>query len=99
MTPIPADNVGALKLTNFLQPDRFEEDLALSRVRLYAPSPQQPSRPKTENLTAEQLENRQRQIDRRFRKLRQQLDMPEPHRHSSNPSNPTTEPNENNSTK
>lgn len=27
-------NVGALKLSNLLQPDRFEEDLALTRVRL-----------------------------------------------------------------
>jgi hypothetical protein len=27
-------NVGALKLSNLLQPDRFEEDLQISRVRL-----------------------------------------------------------------
>src|SRR5881396_2023147 len=30
-------NVGALKLSNLLQPDRFEEDLNISRVRLRAP--------------------------------------------------------------
>lgn len=30
-------NVGALKLSNLLQPDRFEEDLNLSRVRLSDP--------------------------------------------------------------
>jgi hypothetical protein len=30
-------NVGALKLSNLLQPDRFEEDLNISRVQLYAP--------------------------------------------------------------
>lgn len=30
-------NVGALKLRNLLQPDSFEEDLAISRVRLEAP--------------------------------------------------------------
>jgi hypothetical protein len=30
-------NVGALKLSNLLQPDRFEEDLNISRVRLSAP--------------------------------------------------------------
>lgn len=30
-------NVGALKLSNFLQPDRFEEDLQISRVRLRPP--------------------------------------------------------------
>jgi hypothetical protein len=29
-------NVGALKLSNLLQPDRFEEDLQISRVRLSA---------------------------------------------------------------
>ena len=28
-------NVGALKLSNLLQSDRFEEDLNISRVRLY----------------------------------------------------------------
>lgn len=30
-------NVGALKLSNLLQIDRFEEDLNISRVQLYAP--------------------------------------------------------------
>ena len=33
-------NVGALKLSNLLQPDRFEEDLQISRVRLRPPPPQ-----------------------------------------------------------
>jgi len=32
-------NVGALKLSNLLQLDRFEEDLNISRVRLSAPPP------------------------------------------------------------
>jgi hypothetical protein len=31
-------NVGALKLSNLLQLDRFEEDLNISQVRLHAPS-------------------------------------------------------------
>ena len=35
-------NVGALKLSNLLQLDRFEEDLNISRVRLYAPPPSRP---------------------------------------------------------
>ena len=35
-------NVGALKLSNLLQPDRFEEDLHISRVRL---RPEPPPRP------------------------------------------------------
>jgi hypothetical protein len=32
-------NVGALKLSNLLQIDRFEEDLNISQVQLYAPKP------------------------------------------------------------
>ena len=32
-------NVGALKLSDLLQLDRFEEDLHLSRVRLKPPAP------------------------------------------------------------
>jgi hypothetical protein len=35
--------VGALKLSNLLQPERFEEDLQISRVRLRPPPP--PRRP------------------------------------------------------
>jgi len=36
-------NVGALKLSNLLQLDRFEEDLNISRVQLYAPKPSSPA--------------------------------------------------------
>jgi hypothetical protein len=36
-------NVGALKLSNLLQIDRFEEDLNISRVQLYAPKPSIPA--------------------------------------------------------
>jgi hypothetical protein len=35
-------NVGALKLSNLLQLDRFEEDLNISRVQLYAPKSANP---------------------------------------------------------
>ncbi len=35
-------NVGALKLSNLLQPDRFEEDLNIRRVRL-EPLPRPPA--------------------------------------------------------
>ena len=38
-------NVGALKLSNLLQIDRFEEDLNISRVQLYAPKPPNPAPP------------------------------------------------------
>ena len=34
--------VGALKLSNLLQPDRFEEDLQISQVRLRPPPPARP---------------------------------------------------------
>jgi hypothetical protein len=36
-------NVGALKLSNLLQADRFEEDLQISRVRLAPPPPPAPA--------------------------------------------------------
>jgi hypothetical protein len=36
-------NVGALKLSNLLQPDRFEEDLNIRRVRLDPPPPPKPT--------------------------------------------------------
>lgn len=36
-------NVGALKLSNLLQLDRFEEDLNISRVQLYASKPSKPA--------------------------------------------------------
>ncbi len=41
-------NVGALKLSNLLQLDRFEEDLNISQVRLYAPKPPSPAPPHPE---------------------------------------------------
>lgn len=36
-------NVGALKLSNLLDLDRFEEDLNISRVALYTPKPAKPA--------------------------------------------------------
>jgi len=38
-------NVGALKLSNLLQPDRFEEDFNIQRVRLEPPPPAPPRSP------------------------------------------------------
>jgi len=50
-------NVGALKLSNLLQLDRFEEDLNISRVRLYAPKATKPASPTpAPPLTPEQAE-------------------------------------------
>ena len=57
-------NVGALKLSNLLQPDRFEEDLQISRVRLKLTSPLQPTPPSPPALPAhEQQQGRQRALD------------------------------------
>jgi len=57
-------NVGALKLSNLLQPDRFEEDLQISRVRLRVPtSPAPTPTPPAPPLTPEQQQQgRQRAL-------------------------------------
>ena len=64
-------NVGALKLSNLLQLDRFEEDLNISQVQLYAPkavtpSPQPPS-PSTNPEEEAAASQRALQILARFR--------------------------------
>jgi len=57
-------NVGALKLSNLLQPDRFEEDLQISRVRLRPPPPSPPTPPSHPVLSAlEQQQGRQRALE------------------------------------
>jgi hypothetical protein len=58
-------NVGALKLSNLLQPDRFEEDLQISRVRLHPPSSAPAAlRPLPPALSArEQEQGRQRALE------------------------------------
>jgi hypothetical protein len=66
-------HVGSLKLSNLLQLDRFEEDLAISRVRLQLPTPSQPQPPSSITHpapTPEQTEaSRQRALEiiRQFR--------------------------------
>jgi hypothetical protein len=66
-------NVGALKLSNLLQLDRFEEDLHISRVRL-APPPPAPAKPPPAPTVspAEQERGRQRALDQ-LRDLKNQL--------------------------
>jgi hypothetical protein len=57
-------NVGALKLSNLLQLDRFEEDLQIRHVRLESPRPPPPApRSSVTTLTAaEQEQGRQRAL-------------------------------------
>lgn len=63
-------NVGALKLSNLLQLDRFEEDLNISRVRLYAPKAPPPAAPSPAPTSAQEdqaARQRALQILARFR--------------------------------
>jgi len=63
-------NVGALKLSNLLQLDRFEEDLNISRVQLYAPKPKPaPPAPRPAPNPQEEAASRKRaaQILAKFR--------------------------------
>ena len=65
-------NIGALKLSNLLQLDRFEEDLNISRVRLKppAPPPNPIARPAPEPQTDDQQRHR---ISHQLRIFREQL--------------------------
>jgi hypothetical protein len=66
-------NVGALKLSNLLRLDRFEEDLNISRVRLAPERPPQPPRaPAPACSPAEQERARQRALEQ-LRQLKQTL--------------------------
>jgi hypothetical protein len=63
-------NIGALKLSNLLQLDRFEEDLNISRVRLRAPGPKRPQpsqQPPPSDCFDEQQHHRMLQQLRAFR--------------------------------
>jgi hypothetical protein len=69
-------NVGALKLSNLLQLDRFEEDLNISKVRLRtAPPPQSPpSTPSDPSPpTPDQLQNLRQEAKAVFARLREEL--------------------------
>src|SRR5260370_19401370 len=69
-------NVGALKLSNLLQLDRFEEDLNISKVRLRsAPPSEAPRSPPTDPPppTPAQLRNLHQHAKADFDRLRQKL--------------------------
>lgn len=66
-------NVGALKLSNLLQPDRFEEDLQISRLRLRWPAPAVPAPASAPGLSQiEQERGRARALEL-LRQLKAQL--------------------------
>lgn len=66
-------NVGALKLSNLLQPDRFEEDLAISRIALRPPAPPPPPPPSRPVPAPKELHHRREQGLQLLRELRQRL--------------------------
>lgn len=69
-------NVGALKLSNLLQLDRFEEDLNISTVRLRStPPPQSPRSTPTDPPppTPAQLQNLRQEAMAAFARLRTEL--------------------------
>jgi len=65
-------NVGALKLSNLLQPDRFEEDLNIRRVRL-EPPPRAPSLKANPSLSPDEQQRRRTQALEQLRQLKQTL--------------------------
>ena len=67
-------NVGALKLSNLLQLDRFEEDLNISRVRLSAPppAPQRPMAVVPNSSPAQAERGRQRALEQ-LRQIKETL--------------------------
>jgi hypothetical protein len=67
-------NVGALKLSNLLQPERFEEDLNISRVRL-TPEPPPPKTPPvlTPACSPEELARRHQRAMEQLRELKDKL--------------------------
>jgi hypothetical protein len=66
-------NVGALKLSNLLQPDRFEEDLNIRRVRLTPPAPASPPKPTAPLSPVDQEQGRAAAL-KRLGQLKRSLD-------------------------
>ena len=64
-------NVGALKLSNLLQLDRFEEDLNIRRVRLEPPPPPPAQAPPV--LSEPERELRRRQCLEQIRQIKEKL--------------------------
>jgi hypothetical protein len=71
-------NVGALKLSNLLQLDSFEEDLHISRVRLTPESPKAATPIQAPTSTPAQLEQGRQKALAQLRRLKQELGLPCP---------------------
>jgi hypothetical protein len=72
-------NVGALKLSNLLRPDRFEEDLNIRQVRLQPPPrPPRPPAPPPPSLSAEERERQRLAWLEQLRQLKETLGSPAP---------------------
>lgn len=70
-------NAGALKLSNLLQLDRFEEDLAMGRMKLRAPAETLPAAPvavvEENRLSAEEVEAGKRAALDELRRIKDNL--------------------------
>lgn len=68
-------HVGALKLSNLLQPDRFEEDLHIARVRLRppSPSPRPEALPTPSPVSAAEEEARRQRCLQQLHQLKERL--------------------------
>lgn len=69
-------NIGALKLSNLLQPDRFEEDYNISKAKLYAPTKKDHAKPGPQKLDPQEQERRRQNNLQALRRLRQELNLP-----------------------
>jgi hypothetical protein len=68
-------NVGALKLSNLLQPDRFEEDLNIGRLHLQPPR-RPAANPSALPLSEEERERQRKRCLEQIRQLRESLRLP-----------------------
>lgn len=65
-------NVGALKLSNLLQLDRFDEDLNIARIRLEPPAKLAPTA-STPQLSDAERERQRQHVVRRLEELRREV--------------------------